>query len=107
MTTRFMLLSPSRSGSSMVRTMLDSHPEICSHGEVFAKKRVNMELREHPDLERLAGNRLAATRALLLGAQRRRKILKLAEPVHHRSVFLGERDRHRQEDRERLRKRGQ
>ena len=37
---KFVIVAPSRSGSTLVRTMLNRHPEICCHGEVYGMKRV-------------------------------------------------------------------
>jgi len=35
-TERFLILSEARTGSTMLRRMLNSHPGICCHGEIFA-----------------------------------------------------------------------
>jgi LPS sulfotransferase NodH len=33
---RFLIVSAARTGSTMLRNMLNSHPDICCHGEVFS-----------------------------------------------------------------------
>src|SRR3989338_1613110 len=40
--TRFVIVNAPRTGSTMLRLMLNSHPDICCHGEVFTgdKKRL-------------------------------------------------------------------
>jgi len=35
----FLILSPSRSGSTTLRTLLDQHPDICCHGELLNARR--------------------------------------------------------------------
>lgn len=37
---RFALLSPARTGSTLLRTTLATHREICCHGEVFGRQRI-------------------------------------------------------------------
>jgi len=61
----YMITCPARTGSTMLVQLLRSHPEICSHGEVFTPHRITgitgiyaQERREEPDfLERLAVER--------------------------------------------------
>jgi len=38
MYTRFIITCAARTGSTMLRYLLDGHPEICCHGEVFVRK---------------------------------------------------------------------
>ena len=38
MYTRFFITCAARTGSTMLRYLLDGHPEICCHGEVFVRK---------------------------------------------------------------------
>jgi LPS sulfotransferase NodH len=38
--TRFLIIAPARSGSTLLREMLNRHPEVCCHGEVFGVHRV-------------------------------------------------------------------
>lgn len=38
--TRFLIIAPARSGSTLLRVMLNRHPEVCCHGEVFGLHRV-------------------------------------------------------------------
>lgn len=38
MQTRFIITCAARTGSTMLRYLLDGHPEICCHGEVFIRK---------------------------------------------------------------------
>lgn len=35
---KFLILTTQRSGSTLLRTALDSHPEICCYGEIFLEK---------------------------------------------------------------------
>lgn len=37
---KFIVVSPARSGSKLLREMLDNHPDICCHGEVYGVHRV-------------------------------------------------------------------
>ena len=37
---RFIIISPPRTGSTLLRTMLNSVPELICHGELYALKRV-------------------------------------------------------------------
>ncbi len=61
----YMITCPARSGSTMLVHLLRSHPEICSHSEVFTPNRITgitgtylKESREQPDfLERLSRER--------------------------------------------------
>lgn len=39
--TPFIIVAPARSGSTLLREMLNRHPEICCHGEVFGEHRIN------------------------------------------------------------------
>lgn len=36
----FIIVCPARSGSTMLRKLLNKHPQICCHGEVFGQNRV-------------------------------------------------------------------
>lgn len=38
--TPFLIIAPARSGSTLLREMLNRHPEVCCHGEVFGVHRV-------------------------------------------------------------------
>lgn len=38
--TRLLIVAPARSGSTLLRLMLNQHPEVCCHGEVFGLHRV-------------------------------------------------------------------
>lgn len=38
--TRFLLVAPARSGSTVLRTTLNGHPEIVCHGEVLGRNRI-------------------------------------------------------------------
>ena len=38
---KFVIIAPARSGSTLLREMLNRHREICCHGEVYGKHRVN------------------------------------------------------------------
>src|SRR6056297_298706 len=38
--TRFLIVAPARSGSTVLRTTLNSHPEIVCHGEVLGRNRI-------------------------------------------------------------------
>jgi LPS sulfotransferase NodH len=61
----YMITCPARTGSTMLVQLLRSHPEICSHGEVFTPHQITgitgiyaQERREEPDfLEKLAVER--------------------------------------------------
>lgn len=37
---KFVIVAPARSGSTLLREMLDSHPDVCCSGEVFGQLRV-------------------------------------------------------------------
>lgn len=37
---KFIIVAPARSGSTLLREMLNNHPEICCHGEVYGLHRV-------------------------------------------------------------------
>ena len=37
---KFVIIGPARSGSTLLRTMLNQHPEVCCHGEMYGIKRV-------------------------------------------------------------------
>jgi len=45
MITRFVLISPARSGSTMIRATLAGHPQVHMHGEVMGQRRVQTMLR--------------------------------------------------------------
>ena len=47
MLTRFMLISPARSGSTMIRETLARHPQVHMHGEVMGQKLVRKTLRAY------------------------------------------------------------
>ncbi len=47
MTKRFILISPARSGSTMVRTALAAHPNILMHGEVMGTHRIRALVRAY------------------------------------------------------------
>lgn len=52
---KFVIVTPARSGSTPLREMLDSHPEVCCSGEVFGQLRVrglstNSAAHVEPDL---------------------------------------------------------
>jgi LPS sulfotransferase NodH len=61
----FMITCPARSGSSMLVNLLRSHPEICSHDEVFSPQKVTgiigkylERIKENPDyVDELSGQR--------------------------------------------------
>jgi LPS sulfotransferase NodH len=36
--TRFIITCPARTGSSMLTSLLQSHPDVCCHGEVFGRR---------------------------------------------------------------------
>lgn len=38
---KFVIIAPARSGSTLLREMLNRHPDVCCHGEVYGKHRVN------------------------------------------------------------------
>ncbi len=37
---RFVIVSPPRSGSTLLRTFLDAHPQLCCHGELLGFRRI-------------------------------------------------------------------
>jgi hypothetical protein len=61
----YMITSPARSGSTMLVHLLRSHPEICSHGEVFSPQKITgitgtylQKSRQQPDfIDRLSAER--------------------------------------------------
>jgi LPS sulfotransferase NodH len=47
MTTRFILISPARSGSTMIRATMAEHPQILMHGEVMGQNQVRSVMKAY------------------------------------------------------------